>query len=80
MAKQKSEKPNEKEAQLIGAAKEFLQYFPNEDSGFVSYDGTVFMNREKAMAIKYAEANNQLLYEYDAANDKLKEVITNKEY
>lgn len=77
MAKQqKGLKLNQKEAQLIEVAKEFLQYFPNESFGFVSYDGTVFMNREKQMAVKYAEANNQLLFEYDLASGKLKQVIT----
>lgn len=80
MAKQhKGAKPNEKEARLIEAAKEFLQYFPKEVRGFVSYDGTVFMNHEKQIAVQYAEANNQLFYEYDVASGKLNEVITNKE-
>ncbi len=77
MAKQKNKAAGENEA-LIALAKEFLRYFPTETTGYILEDGTPFLNREKTIAVKEAEANNKRLFEFDSTGDLLTEIEIKK--
>lgn len=59
------------ETKLKLAAKEALSYFPKETDCYVTDDGNVFLNREKASARFHAQRTKQSFYLFTKATENL---------